>query len=43
MFSSKVLAILALIAALVLVAVIAAQYFEMSFYSAAPSVWPTAK
>ena len=38
--SSKVLTVLTLVATLCVIGLVVLQYLEMSFYSAAPSVWP---
>ncbi len=43
MFSSKVLALLALIAAVCFLALIGLQIGELMYYGAEPSVWPVAK
>lgn len=40
MFSSKVMSILALVAVIFFIALIVLQFLELSYFSAAPSVWP---
>ncbi len=40
MFSSKIMAILALLAVVCFVALITLQYLEWSYFATTPSVWP---
>jgi hypothetical protein len=43
MLFTKILGILAVIAALCCIALVAMQVMELNFYAAAPSVWPTVR
>lgn len=40
MFSSKVMAVLALLAAACFIGLLTLQYMEFSFFATTPSVWP---
>ncbi len=40
MFSSNGLSAMTLVALLLLIGVVALQFFEISYYSALPSIWP---